>query len=110
MSVFLIAEVKVTNDEWVPEYAANVHKIVEKYGGKYFSRSGNITTLEGPKQDCTLIAIIAFPSKEALEKFVNSAEYQPYGNARRAGSSSRLVMIDDTDIAGAIPYLKAAQA
>ena len=47
MSVFLIAEIKVTDDSWVADYAAKVHPIVEKHGGKYLSRSGNVTVLEG---------------------------------------------------------------
>ena len=58
MSVFLIGDIKVTDDSWVPDYAANVHNIVEKHGGKYLSRSGNISTLEGQDKDSTLIAII----------------------------------------------------
>jgi len=108
MSVFLVADIKISNDAWVPEYAANVHKFVEKHGGKYLSRSGNITTLEGPKKDSTLVAIMQFPSKSALEAFVNDPVYQPYVKARQAGSISRFYMIDDTDIAGTVPYLKAA--
>ena len=51
MSVFLIGDIKVTDDSWVPDYAANVHNIVEKHGGKYLSRSGNISTLEGDDKD-----------------------------------------------------------
>ena len=46
MSVYLIADIKVTDDGWVPEYAANVHNLVKKHGGRYLSRSGNIETLE----------------------------------------------------------------
>ena len=46
MTVYLIAEIKVTDDNWVPYYAAKVHAIVEKHGGKYLSRSGNIKVLE----------------------------------------------------------------
>jgi uncharacterized protein (DUF1330 family) len=107
MSVFLIADIKVTDDGWVPEYAANVHKLVEKHGGKYLSRSGRITTLEGKDKDSTLIAILQFPSKEALENFAGDPEYAPFGKARRAGSISNFHMIDDSDIAGAIPYLPA---
>ena len=64
MSVFLIADIKVTDDGWVPEYAGNVHKIVEKHGGKYLSRSGNISTLEGAEKDSTLIAILEFPTPQ----------------------------------------------
>jgi uncharacterized protein (DUF1330 family) len=107
MSVFLIADIKVTDEGWVPAYAANVHKLVEKHGGKYLSRSGRITTLEGSDKDSTLIAILQFPSREALENFTGDPEYAPFGKARRAGSISNFHMIDDSDIAGAIPYLPA---
>jgi uncharacterized protein (DUF1330 family) len=107
MSVYLIADIKVTNDGWVPEYAANVHRLVEKHKGRYLSRSGNIETLEGADKDSTLIAILEFPSREALDGFAADPEYAPYGQARRAGSVSSFHVIDDTDIAGTIPYLRA---
>lgn len=106
MTVYLIADIKVTNDHWVPEYAANVHKLVEKHGGRYLSRSGKIETLEGADKDSTLIAILEFPNREALDSFASDPEYAPYGKARQAGSISNFHVIDDTDIAGAIPYLK----
>ena len=107
MSVYLIADIKITNDGWVPEYAANVHKLVEKHGGRYLSRSGNIQTLEGDDKDSTLIAILEFPTRDALDSFAADTEYAPFGKARQAGSVSQFHVIDDTDIAGAIPYLKA---
>nr|WP_306268318.1 DUF1330 domain-containing protein [Pararhizobium sp. IMCC3301] len=107
MSVFLIADIKVTDDGWVPEYAANVHNLIEKHGGRYLSRSGNIETLEGSDKDSTLIAIIEFPTRAALQGILEDPEYAPYGQARQAGSVSNFHVIDDTDIAGAIPYLKA---
>ena len=47
MTVYVIADIKVTDDEWVPAYAASVHELVHKHGGKYLSRSGNVKTLEG---------------------------------------------------------------
>lgn len=105
MTVFLIADITVTDDGWVPEYAANVHKLVEKHGGKYLSRSGNIAVLEGDAKDSTLVALLQFPSAAALQAFVSDPEYQPYARSRQAGSVSRFCWIDDTDIAGAIPYL-----
>ena len=108
MPVFLIADVKVTDDAWIPDYAAKVHDIVAKHGGKYLSRSGNIDTIEGERLDTTLIALIQFPSREALDAFANDPDYAPFGKARQEGSVSRFHVIDDTDLAGAIPYLPAA--
>jgi len=107
MSVYLIADIKITNDNWVPDYAGNVHKLVEKHGGRYLSRSGNIDTVEGEAKDSTLIAILEFPTRAALDGFTGDPAYAPYGKARQAGSVSNFWVIDDTDIAGAIPYLKA---
>jgi uncharacterized protein (DUF1330 family) len=108
MKAFLIADIKVTDDKWVPEYAASVHNLVHKHGGKYLSRSGNVKTLEGTPLDTSLIAIMAFPSIKQAEAFVADPAYAPYISARRAGSESRFQLIDDSDLAGTIPYLSKA--
>jgi uncharacterized protein (DUF1330 family) len=105
MSVYVIANVKVIDDSWVPDYATNVHEIVHRHGGEYLTRSGNIETLEGEAPDLTLIAIIRFPTAEAASAFANDPDYAPYGAARKAGSVSQLLLLDDSDLAGAIPYL-----
>ncbi|ACC79244.1 DUF1330 domain-containing protein [Nostoc punctiforme] len=105
MAVYLIADVKVTDDAWISDYATNVHDIVHNHGGKYLSRSGNITTIEGEELGTTLLALLEFPSAEAVQAFVNDPAYAKYRQARQAGSISRFHIIDDTDAAGTIPYL-----
>ena len=105
MAVYLIADIKVTDDAWIPDYAANVHDIVGKHGGKYLSRSGNIKTIEGDGLGTTVVALMEFPSMEALQAFYDDPSYTKYRKARQAGSNSRFHVIDDTDIAGTIPYL-----
>src|SRR5262249_51785684 len=65
----------------------------------------NVKTLEGKPLDTTLIALLQFPSAEAAEAFVTDPEYAPYAAARQGGSDSRFQLIDDTDLAGTIPYL-----
>ena len=64
-----------------------------------------IKTLEGKPLDTTLIALLQFPSAEAAEAFVSDPEYAPHARARQGGSDSRFQLIDDTDLAGTIPYL-----
>ena len=105
MTAYVIADIKVTDDRWVPAYAASVHDLVRKHGGKYLSRSGNVKTLEGKPLDTTLIALMAFPSATDAEAFVHDPEYAPHVAARQGGSESRFQLIDDTDLAGTIPYL-----
>ncbi|MGB5707344.1 MAG: DUF1330 domain-containing protein [Arenicellales bacterium] len=106
MTHYLIADVKVNDDSWIPDYAAKVHDIVHKHGGKYLSRSGNITNIEGEELDTTLIALLEFPSLEALRAFVDDPDYAQFAKARQAGTESRFNAIDDTDVAGTIPYLE----
>ena len=107
MAHYLIAQVKVNDDSWIPDYAANVHDIVHRHGGKYLSRSGNITTLEGDESTANLVAVIEFPTEGALHAFVSDPDYAPYAQARQAGTDSQLIAIDATDAAGTIPYLTA---
>lgn len=86
-------------------FSYSVHNLVERHGGKYLSRSGKITALEGPPSDSTLIALMAFPDEAAFQAFATDPDYAPYGAARQAGSRSIFTLIDDTDIAGTISYL-----
>ena len=105
MTVYMIADIKVTDAGWVPAYAASVHNLVHKHGGKYLSRSGNVKTLEGKPLETSLIALIEFPSAEAAKSFATDPSYAPYIAARQSGSESRFQLIDDTDLAGTITYL-----
>jgi uncharacterized protein (DUF1330 family) len=105
MTVYVIADIKVTDNGWIPAYAASVHELVHKHGGKHLSRSGNVKTLEGKPLDITFIALLEFPSAEAVQAFATDPKYARYAAARHAGSESRLQLIDDTDVAGTIPYL-----
>ncbi len=64
MTVYIIADVEVTDEAWIPEYAEKVHDIVHRHGGKYLSRSANIEVLEGEPLSNTLIAVMEFPNAE----------------------------------------------
>lgn len=105
MPVYLIADIKVTDDAWVPDYATSVHALVHKHGGRYLARSGNVTALEGEPLDADILALIEFPSAKAVRAFAADPAYAPFAAARRAGSASRLNVVDGTDLAGTIAYL-----
>ena len=109
MPAYLIANVKVIDDAWLPDYAAKVHDIVHKHGGKYLSRSANITKMEGEDHDLTIIALLEFPSKDAANAFADDPDYAPFKAARQAGTAGNFLLIDDTDAAGTIPYLASAE-
>ncbi len=108
MPVYMIANVKVTDESWIPDYAENVHGLVHKHGGKYLSRSPHITTIEGEAPDTTVIAIVEFPSMDSCQAFFADPKYAPFAKARQKGTVSNIHVIDDTDVAGSIPYLRKA--
>jgi uncharacterized protein (DUF1330 family) len=89
MPHFLIAQVKVNDNSLIPGYAANVHDIVHRHGGRYLSRSGNITTLVGDKCTASLVAVIEFPTSDALHAFVSDPDCRPYAgkHARRVATA-----------------------
>lgn len=105
MPVYLIADLTITDDAWVPAYAAEVHDIAARHGGRYLSRSGNIETLEGEDPGSTVIALIEFPDRESVRAFAADPAYAPHAKARQAGSTALFRVIDDTDLAGGVPYL-----
>ena len=78
MTAYVIADIQITDPFWVPAYAASVHDIVARHGGKYLSRSGNVKTLEGEPLETTLIAVMAFPTPSDAEAFVADPDYAPY--------------------------------
>ena len=45
---------------------------------------------------------------EAVQAFADDPAYSKFSQARQAGSVSRFHVIDDTDLAGTIPYLPKA--
>ena len=91
MPVYLIANVKVTDDAWIPGYAAVVHDIAKKHGGRYLSRSGNIHTIEGEAPDTTLIALIEFPDVASVEAFANDPDYRPHGERAQGRERQQLL-------------------
>ena len=66
MTAFLIADIKVTDDKWVPDYAASVHVLVHKHGGKVSVAQRQCKDVgRRAAKETSLIAIMAFPSVKA---------------------------------------------
>jgi len=99
LKYYIVTELNVTNDNWVPSYLENVTRLVEQHGGRYLARSSKIEKVEGERQVPQLIAIVEFPSKEAATSFYTSAEYQPYLRQRQEGASTEMVLVAGEDIA-----------
>lgn len=67
------------------------------HGGQYLVRTMNYQRLEGEGENPAAFIIIEWPTKEAGEAFFNDPVYQPYLQARLAGSISHHFLIDGND-------------
>jgi len=73
---YLIANIDVTDPAKFEEYREKVVPLIEKFGGRYLVRGGDVRRLEGSLPLHRLV-VLEFPTLEAAQRFYDSAEYQP---------------------------------
>ncbi len=94
MTAYVIGLVELANlDQWQPEYRNAVTPLIEKYGGRYLVRGGEITTLEGD-WDIHRVVILEFPSADHAKKFFASEEYAPVAEIRHRAADSKTFMVE----------------
>ncbi len=74
MSGYMIAMVDVSDMEQYKKYMQLTPAIVEKFGGRFLTRGGQVTALEGEMPSNRMV-LIEFPTYEAAVAMYNSAEY-----------------------------------
>lgn len=99
MKYYVIAEIEVTDQSWVPAYLKDVTRMVEEHGGQYLVRTSNVVQLEGERKPSQVVVMIEWPSKEAAQAFYESEEYRPYLKSRLAGARNRMLLVAGEDIA-----------
>lgn len=93
MAVYTIAEITVNDPEAYAEYQARVPATIEKYGGRYLVRGGDVTPGEGGWSPSGRIIILEFPDAESLQKWATSPEYAPVAEIRHRAADSRSFMV-----------------
>ena len=86
-----------TSEDWISSYVESVGTIVARHGGKYLARTANFERLEGAGEDPAAFVMIEWPDKASGIAFMNDPEYQPFLEARLAGSVSQHFLIDGND-------------
>lgn len=98
MKYYSVAELDITERDWVADYVRNVTPLVERFGGRYLARTPDIEKFEGNRKLPQIFLIIEWPSKEAAREFYECDEYRPYRESRVAGSSSEFVLVAGEDV------------
>ena len=88
----LVRAVIHDREKFVNGYGAQAAKLVDKFGGKYLVRGGDINILEG-KQLGSRNVVIEFESTDHAEKFYFSKDYQSIIDIRKNNSNGYIMIV-----------------
>ncbi len=92
MSAYVIGEIEVTDPATYDDYRKQVLATIEKYGGRFLVRGGDVEALEGgwsPKR----IVVLEFPTLQQARSWYRSPEYAPLIKLRQKGSRGKLIAV-----------------
>jgi uncharacterized protein (DUF1330 family) len=93
MPAYFIVDNEVTDSAAFEEYGKQAPITVEKYGGRFLVRGGQIQTLEGdwrPKR----IVVTEFPSIEQARRWYDSEEYRPLKVLRSRSARGSVILVE----------------
>jgi uncharacterized protein (DUF1330 family) len=76
------------------DYAKLAREILPKYGARYLARSQNNSLLEGDGPIPCCMAILQFPSLDAIHRWYDSHENQSAAKVRQSGAKFRIIAIE----------------
>ena len=93
MPAYFIVDNEVTDQAGFEEYRKQVPGTVEKYGGKFLVRGGQVHALEGdwkPKR----VVVTEFPSIEQARRWYDSEEYGALKTLRLRTARGSVVLVE----------------
>ena len=93
MPAYMVVQATVTKPEQFAEYAQRMPALVEKHGGRYRVRGGEVEILEGEWGYQTLI-ISEWSSMDAVRTFWHSDEYAELKKSREGALDVTVLLAD----------------
>jgi uncharacterized protein (DUF1330 family) len=97
MSVQVIIDIKVVDQEMYSEYIEKVPPIVRKFGGRYLARGGKITTLFGTWHPERMI-LLEFDNVSQVKTWLSSPEYARVACLREGSTLTNAIMIESGEL------------
>ena len=91
---YLLVDVDIHNIDEYNKYLDKVKPMVEKFGGKYLIKGGEIDAKETDLWKPTRIVLVQFPNKISALNWYNSEEYRPLKNLRLNNATSNILFIE----------------
>ena len=93
MAAYFVVNLDIYDPERFAAYRNGVAPLVEKFGGRYLVRGGDLYPIEGDLRLKRLV-ILEFPSVEAARQFYGSPEYAPLLRLRQETAHSDIVLVE----------------
>lgn len=93
MTAYLVAQVRIHDEETYRRYREAVPELVDRFGGRFRVRGGELEVLEG-EWPLPRLVIIEFQSKDAARLFYESPEYQKILPLRQRASEGNVVLVE----------------
>jgi uncharacterized protein (DUF1330 family) len=93
MPAYVLAHVDVRDPVRYEDYKKMVPASIQKFGGRFIARGGNVEVLEGSWHPKRLV-LVEFPSLDAARQWYASEDYAAAKALRQATSTGDLVVID----------------
>lgn len=93
MAAYLIAQLKITDPETFKRYQAEVPATIERHGGRYVVRGGDIIPKEGTWSPDRVV-VVEFPNMATLTKWYDSADYQKIIKYRTDASDAEMIFVE----------------
>lgn len=92
MTVYVIAQLKMTDRASYDRYQARFLEVFKKFSGRLLSADESPTVLEGT-WDRDKLVLMSFPDETAFRAWVNSAEYLEISRDRKAGAQAVVLLV-----------------
>ena len=93
MAAYLVAQVRIDDPETYQRYREAVPPLVDRFGGRFLVRGGELEVLEGAWPLPRLV-IIEFQSRDAARLFYESPEYQKILPLRQQASQGNVILVE----------------
>ncbi len=93
MPVYMLIDITVHEPNLYAQYIEQVGAVIERHGGAYLARGGEVTVPSGdwhPER----VVLIAFPTIEDLRACFASPEYATLAPLRKRSTASRALIIE----------------
>ena len=93
MAAYIIATIEVTDPEQFEVYRGQVPATIEKHGGRYLARGGEVSVVEGDQPERRTV-VLEFDSLEKARGWYYSDDYAGPKELRIASTISNVMIVE----------------